>query len=164
MFGFRKKVDVPSPADLAKDACRALFDHLPDCLLLCDQSGRIIDATHSALDLFGYSRAEFDRLELAHLFPEDSGAAAKAELKGIFSASVARFELQCRRFEFCPEFTGRALQAGFKIHEVPISYNPRGILEGKKIKASDGFVALYWLIKAWLSQGQASEATAEGTR
>ena len=77
---------------------------------------------------------------------------------------LQRFELQCRRFEFCPEFTGRAMQAGYKIHEVPISYNPRGILEGKKIVASDGFVAIYWLIKVWFSQPQPAEATAEGTR
>jgi glycosyltransferase involved in cell wall biosynthesis len=75
-----------------------------------------------------------------------------------------RFELQCRRFEFCPEFTGRVLQAGYRIHEVPISYNPRGILEGKKIKASDGLVAIYWLFKVWFSQRQPSEATAQGSR
>ena len=66
----------------------------------------------------------------------------------VFRSSVLdHFELSCRRFEFCPEFTGRALNAGLKIHEVPISYDPRGILEGKKIKASDGFVAIWWLLK-----------------
>jgi len=66
----------------------------------------------------------------------------------VFRRSVLdRFELSCRRFEFCPEFTGHVLNAGLKIHEVPISYDPRGILEGKKIKPSDGFVAVYWLLK-----------------
>ena len=71
----------------------------------------------------------------------------------VFRRSVLdHFELTCRRFEFCPEFTGRARRAGFRIHEVPIDYNPRGILEGKKIKASDGFVALWWLIKLRFSQ------------
>jgi dolichol-phosphate mannosyltransferase len=62
-----------------------------------------------------------------------------------------QFDLHCRRFEFCPEFTGRSLKAGYTIHEVPIDYDPRGILEGKKIKASDGFVAVYWLMKVRLS-------------
>ena len=57
------------------------------------------------------------------------------------------FELRCRRFEFCPEFTGRVRRAGFRIHEVPIHYDPRGIVDGKKIKASDGFVAMAWLFK-----------------
>lgn len=66
----------------------------------------------------------------------------------VFRRSVLdHFELTCRRFEFCPEFTGHVLRNGFRIHEVPISYDPRGILEGKKIKTSDGFVAIYWLLK-----------------
>lgn len=81
----------------------------------------------------------------------------------VFRAGVLdQFELQCRRFEFCPEFTGRALQAGYRIHEVPITYNPRGILEGKKIKASDGFVAIYWLLKTWFSPRQTPVAKVEG--
>lgn len=71
----------------------------------------------------------------------------------VFRRSVLdRFELNCRRFEFCPEFTGNVLKAGFRIHEVPISYEPRGILEGKKIKASDGFVAIHWLIAIWFRE------------
>jgi glycosyltransferase involved in cell wall biosynthesis len=68
----------------------------------------------------------------------------------VFRRSVLdRFQLSSRRFEFCPEFTGNVLKAGFRIHEVPIHYDPRGILEGKKIKASDGFVAIWWLLKVW---------------
>ena len=70
----------------------------------------------------------------------------------VFRRSVLdHFDLRCRRFEFCPEFTGRARQAGFRIHEVPIRYNPRGILKGKKIKVSDGFMALWWLLKVRFS-------------
>ncbi len=90
----------------------------------------------------------------------DEATGYKVFRKGVLD----KFELQCRRFEFCPEFTGRVLQAGYRIHEVPITYNPRGILEGKKIKASDGFVAIYWLVKVWFSQRQASRRTAEGAR
>jgi dolichol-phosphate mannosyltransferase len=62
------------------------------------------------------------------------------------------FDLHSRRFEFCPEFTGNVLKAGYRIHEIPIRYDPRGILEGKKIKASDGFVAMYWLWKIWFRE------------
>jgi len=36
---------------------------------------------------------------------------------------------------------------GYKIHEVPISYNARGIAEGKKIRARHGFEALWTLIR-----------------
>jgi len=71
----------------------------------------------------------------------------------VFRRSVLdHFDLTCRRFEFCPEFTGNALKAGFRIHEIPIRYEPRGILEGKKIKASDGFQAIRWLFKIWFRE------------
>ena len=36
---------------------------------------------------------------------------------------------------------------GRRIHEVPISYNPRGIADGKKIRARDGYHALWTLIR-----------------
>lgn len=58
-----------------------------------------------------------------------------------------RIQLRCRRFEFCPEFTGKALRAGFTIQEVPIAYTPRGHEEGKKIKISDGLEALWVLFR-----------------
>jgi glycosyltransferase involved in cell wall biosynthesis len=71
----------------------------------------------------------------------------------VFRRSVLdHFELGCRRFEFCPEFTGNVLKAGFRIHEVPISYEPRGILEGNTIRASDGLVAIHWLFKIWFRE------------
>lgn len=55
--------------------------------------------------------------------------------------------LECRRFEFCPEVTAKLRRLGHRILEVPISYNARGIAEGKKIRARDGFEALWTLIK-----------------
>lgn len=66
----------------------------------------------------------------------------------VFRSSVLKkFTLDCKGFEFCPEFVSKVLQAGYRIVEVPIHYDPRGILEGKKIKAIDGFIAIYWLFK-----------------
>jgi glycosyltransferase involved in cell wall biosynthesis len=65
-----------------------------------------------------------------------------------FRASVLRkLPLECRRFEFCPEVTAKLRRRGFRIHEVPISYNARGIAEGKKIRARDGFEALWTLLR-----------------
>ena len=55
--------------------------------------------------------------------------------------------LECRRFEFCPEVTAKLRRRGHEIHEVPIRYNARGIAEGKKIRARDGFEALWTLIR-----------------
>jgi dolichol-phosphate mannosyltransferase len=65
-----------------------------------------------------------------------------------FRASVLRsIHLQCTRFEFCPEITAKVRRLGHVIHEVPISYNPRGILEGKKVGWLDGLEALFTLIR-----------------
>ena len=55
--------------------------------------------------------------------------------------------MKCERFEFCPEVTAKVRKRGFKIYEVPISYNPRSVKEGKKINWKDGFQALWTLIK-----------------
>ena len=56
-------------------------------------------------------------------------------------------KLGCRRFEFCPEVTAKLCRLGIRIHEVPIRYNARGIADGKKIRARDGFEALWTLIR-----------------
>jgi glycosyltransferase involved in cell wall biosynthesis len=65
-----------------------------------------------------------------------------------FRVSVLRrIHLECRRFEFCPEVTAKARRLGFSIHEVPVGYNARGIAEGKKIRARDGWEALWTLLK-----------------
>lgn len=50
-------------------------------------------------------------------------------------------------FDFEPEVTARLLMAGYEIHEVPISYNPRTEDEGKKIRWIDGIEALYTLLR-----------------
>jgi dolichol-phosphate mannosyltransferase len=65
-----------------------------------------------------------------------------------FRTSILRsLPLVCRRFEFCPEVTAKLRRLGYRIHEVPISYNARGIADGKKIRARDGFQAWWTLIK-----------------
>jgi glycosyltransferase involved in cell wall biosynthesis len=60
---------------------------------------------------------------------------------------LRRMNLQCRGFDFCPEVTAKALRMGYRIHEVPIRYNPRSLSEGKKIRAWHGFQALFVLLK-----------------
>lgn len=55
--------------------------------------------------------------------------------------------LESEGFEFCPEVTGKLLRRGIEIHEVPISYRPRGLEEGKKIGWRDGLEALLTLLK-----------------
>lgn len=65
-----------------------------------------------------------------------------------FRASVLRnIELRCKRFDFCPEVTAKLRRLGYTIREVPISYNARGIADGKKIRFVDGLDALWTLFK-----------------
>ncbi len=60
---------------------------------------------------------------------------------------IEAVDLRCVRFEFCPEITAKSRRLGYSITEVPITYNPRGILEGKKIRWTDGVEALWTLLK-----------------
>ena len=64
---------------------------------------------------------------------------------------LRRMRLTCLRFEFCPEVTAKVRRLGVTIHEVPISYNARGILEGKKIRWQDGVHAMWTLVRCRLS-------------
>jgi glycosyltransferase involved in cell wall biosynthesis len=51
------------------------------------------------------------------------------------------------RFDFEPEITAKVLRQGYRIYEVPISYQGREFDEGKKITWRDGFAALKALVK-----------------
>jgi dolichol-phosphate mannosyltransferase len=70
----------------------------------------------------------------------------------VFRRSVlAQIDLDCHRFEFCPEVTAKLSRIGERIAEVPISYAPRTAGEGKKIRHSDGWLAIWTLIRYRLS-------------
>jgi glycosyltransferase involved in cell wall biosynthesis len=60
---------------------------------------------------------------------------------------VVGMKIRARGFEFEPEVTAKVLKQGIRIYEVPISYNGREWTEGKKIKWTDGPIALWTLIK-----------------
>ena len=66
----------------------------------------------------------------------------------VFDSRVLKsIDLKSERFEFCPEVTAKVRKKGFLIHEVPISYHPRSIEEGKKINWKDGIEAIWTLVK-----------------
>ena len=66
----------------------------------------------------------------------------------VFDAQVLRnLNLKCKRFEFCAEVTAKVLRRKYKIMEVPISYFPRKVSEGKKIRWHDGISAIATLVK-----------------
>ncbi len=60
---------------------------------------------------------------------------------------LRQFELTCTRFEFCPEVTAKAGVAGIKVREVSIHYVARSIEDGKKVRWTDGFEAMWVLVK-----------------
>jgi glycosyltransferase involved in cell wall biosynthesis len=64
----------------------------------------------------------------------------------VFKADVVRgIKLRSRRFDFEPEITAKVLKRGYRIYEVPISYNGREWEEGKKISWKDGVIAMWTL-------------------
>jgi dolichol-phosphate mannosyltransferase len=67
--------------------------------------------------------------------------------KAFPTALLRAMELECERFEFCPEVTAKACRLGLTINEVPISYDARSVQAGKKIRFGDGLAALATLGK-----------------
>lgn len=66
----------------------------------------------------------------------------------MFRAEILKdLDLKCKRFEFCPEVTAKVRKRGVQIFEVPISYIPRKIEHGKKVRWKDGLEAIWTLIK-----------------
>jgi glycosyltransferase involved in cell wall biosynthesis len=92
----------------------------------------------------------------------DAGIHDEATCYKVFRrALLLELRLECRRFEFCPEVTSKLCRLGEKIKEVPVSYRPRSAEEGKKIRLSDGWLAIWTLIRyrflprrRWLESAQ----------
>lgn len=60
-----------------------------------------------------------------------------------FRAELIRnIKLESNRFGFEPEITAKVARLKVRVVEIPISYNPRTYLEGKKITWKDGVAAL----------------------
>jgi len=60
---------------------------------------------------------------------------------------INSLNLKAEKFDFEPEVTAKILKKGIEIKEIPISYSPRSIEEGKKIRWKDGVDAIWTLIK-----------------
>ncbi len=55
--------------------------------------------------------------------------------------------LDSSRFGFEPEVTAKIAKLNVRVHEYPISYNPRNYVQGKKIGSKDGLAAIWFIIK-----------------
>src|SRR5687767_12460028 len=56
-------------------------------------------------------------------------------------------DLRSNGFGIEPEMTAKIFKRGYRVYEVPITYDGRGYDEGKKIGWKDGVVALWVLVK-----------------
>jgi len=60
---------------------------------------------------------------------------------------LQRIALRCDGFSFDPEVTMKVARLGYRIFEVPISYNGRTYVGGKKIKWKDGIAHIITLFR-----------------
>ena len=58
---------------------------------------------------------------------------------------ILDLDLHASRFELCPEVTAKVRKRGYRIHHVPISYTPRTVEQGKKVRLRDAFHAMWVL-------------------
>jgi glycosyltransferase involved in cell wall biosynthesis len=66
----------------------------------------------------------------------------------VFRTDLLRsLNLECTGFEFCPEVTAKLGKRKIHIVEVPIQYKARSVDEGKKVRWTDGFEAMWVLLK-----------------
>jgi glycosyltransferase involved in cell wall biosynthesis len=66
----------------------------------------------------------------------------------VMRAEVLRaMTLESNGFGIEPEMTAKIFKRGYRVYEVPITYDGRGYDEGKKITWRDGLVALWVLLK-----------------
>jgi glycosyltransferase involved in cell wall biosynthesis len=62
------------------------------------------------------------------------------------------FSLRSNGFGIEPELTAKIFKRGYRVYEVPITYDGRGYDEGKKITWRDGVVALWVLLRYRFSE------------
>lgn len=67
--------------------------------------------------------------------------------KALRSDVLQVMNLECQRFEFCPEVTAKTFRLGLSIIEVPIDYVARNKKEGKKIRWYDAPEAFWTLLR-----------------
>ena len=66
----------------------------------------------------------------------------------VMRAEVLRsMTLKSNGFGIEPELTAKIFKRGYRVYEIPITYDGRGYSEGKKITWQDGIVAIWTLLK-----------------
>lgn len=72
-----------------------------------------------------------------------------------FKADVIKsLNLKADRFGIEPEITAEVFKRGYRVYEIPISYDGRTYEEGKKIRWTDFFQCVYWLLRGALRRAK----------
>jgi glycosyltransferase involved in cell wall biosynthesis len=73
----------------------------------------------------------------------------------VMHSEVARsLDLRCNGFDLDAEITCRLLRDGHRIVEVPVTYEPRGVDEGKKLSPSVGWSVLRAIVRVRFSRSR----------
>jgi glycosyltransferase involved in cell wall biosynthesis len=67
--------------------------------------------------------------------------------KAMRVAVVRSMTLRSNRFGIEPELTAKIFKSGYRVYEIPITYDGRGYDDGKKITWRDGVSAIWTLLK-----------------
>ncbi|MBM3499247.1 MAG: glycosyltransferase family 2 protein [Armatimonadetes bacterium] len=62
---------------------------------------------------------------------------------------IPQLDLQCARFEFCPEITAKLRRLGQYIAEVPVTFHPRTSRHGKKLRYLRDGLRAAWTLLRW---------------
>jgi glycosyltransferase involved in cell wall biosynthesis len=83
----------------------------------------------------------------------------------VMHRDVARsLDLRCNGFDLDAEITCRLLRAGHKIVEVPVTYTPRSVDEGKKLSPSVGWSVLGAIVRIRFAAARRRSPTATPSR
>ncbi len=71
--------------------------------------------------------------------------------KAMWAEIAQGLELQCDGFDFDAEITCRLMRDGYRIIEMPVTYDPRSVEEGKKLTTGVGWSVLRAILRVRLS-------------
>lgn len=70
--------------------------------------------------------------------------------KMVRTSVLQSLRLTCSGFDLDFELSNKLGKNGYRIGEVPITYRPRSVEEGKKIRPKDGLRALWVIFRDWI--------------
>jgi dolichol-phosphate mannosyltransferase len=113
---------------------------------------RFVDPAHMQVSVAPVFRIGVRVLNLAVRLLYGMRVSDEACCYKVFPTNILKaFDLQCERFDFCPEVVAKASRIGLRTVEVPVRYYPRTATEGKKLRYRDGLAAMrcLWRLRGW---------------